>query len=106
MCIILIVFLIFFLFLFLIQHWKCKLSNDLDNENNIIKAVNLNSCGYQKTLHRLSDNFYLFLQELINLLLFQTIQNKWIPWPIKLDDVNTTNYDPLFFWFFRQYEEN
>lgn len=106
MCIILIVFLIFFLFLFLIQHWKCKLSNDLDNENNIIKAVNLNSCGYQKTLNRLSDNFYLFLQELINLLLFQTIQNKWIPWPIKLDDVNTTNYDPLFFWFFRQYEEN
>ena len=112
LCIILIVLFVFFLFLFLIQHWKCKLSNDIDNENNIIK-VNLNSCGYQKTLSRLSDNLNLFLQELFNLVYVNTSadrRNKWIPWPIKSAqyDAEDTNryYDPLFFWFFKQYQEN
>jgi len=111
LCIILIVLLVFFLFLFLIQHWKCKLSSDIDNENNIIK-VNLNSCGYQKTLSRLSDNFNLFLQELFNLVFLNASsdRNKWIRWPIKSagqhDVEHTTCYDPLFFWFFKQYQEN
>lgn len=111
LCIILIVLFVFFLFLFLIQHWKCKLSSDIDNENNIIK-VNLNSCGYQKTLSRLSDNLNLFLQELFNLVYLNTSSSrnrKWIPWPMEStqhDSEGTTRYDPLFFWFFKQYQEN
>lgn len=111
-CTIVIVFFIFFLFLFLIQHWKCKLINETNNDNdanNIIK-VNMNSCGYQKTLSRLNDNFNLFTQELINLFWpnASVSNDRWIPWPIRSNsnDPNEANYDPLFFWFFRQYEEN
>ena len=111
-CTIVIVLFIFFLFLFLIQHWKCKLINETNNDNdanNIIK-VNMNSCGYQKTLSRLNDNFNLFTQELINLFWpnASVSNDRWIPWPIRSNsnDPNEANYDPLFFWFFRQYEEN
>lgn len=111
-CIIVIVLFIFFLFLFLIQHWKCKLSelNDENDDATSIVRVNLNSCGYQRTLSRVRDNFILFMQDYLPSMSSLTGRDRWIPWPIRSDssynESNESNYDPLFFWFFRQYEEN
>lgn len=82
----------------IIQYGRCNLSAPVGT-----------NCQYSAILTRLNDNFLAVNRRLLGYVPFMggaSSNYRWISWPIASPNSTNLSFDPLFSWFFSQYEAN
>lgn len=83
----------------IVQYSYCNLTSSS-------ASIASGQCQYSRIVSRLNDNLSAINRRLWSVVSAGTGGYRWVSWPIYSPNSNAIAVDPLFSWFFRQYEPN